>query len=203
LRRALALAALALALPSPLRVARADDRYDALRSRAERLDSLGAFLDRYVGGCRDVFTRADCERNVATARRAVQGKLLVARVTEGAAEIVRARTDGSRYRIDVTPFIDGGGLALTHGAPATRDAAGRPVIGLVVLQGALPPGTGDLEFFSPFRTGNVEVEVVFEAQGTWRMPRRDGGQYEGVRARFLGLRLVDPRTGAEIASRVL
>jgi hypothetical protein len=200
LRRTLALAALALALPV---AARGDDRFDALRSRAERLDSLGAFLERYVGGCRDVFTRADCERNVASARRAVQGKLLVARVADGAAELVRARADGGRFRIDVTPFIDGGGFALTHGAPASQDATGRPLIGLVVLQGQLPPGTGDLEFHSPFRTGNVEMEVVFEAQGTWKMRRRDGGHYEGVRARFLGLRLVDPRTGAEIASKVL
>jgi hypothetical protein len=196
----LALAALALTLPA---AGRGDDRFDALRSRAERLDSLGAFLERYVGGCRDLFTRAECERNVAGVRRALQGKILVARVADGAAELVRARADGGRFRIDVTPFIDGGGFALTHGSPASQDASGRPLIGLLVLQGQIPPGTGDLDFHSPFRTGNVELEVVFEAQGTWKMKRRDGGLYEGVKARFLGLRLVDPRTGAEIASKVL
>jgi hypothetical protein len=205
LRRALFLAALAVALritllPEPVR---ADDRFDSVRNRAERLDSLNSFLERYVGSCRDVFTRVDCERNVATARRAVHGKVLVARVADGAAELVRAHSDGGRFRIDVTPFIDGGGYALTNGEPLRPDAAGRPVIGLVTLQGVLPPGTGDLEFFSPFRTGNVEMEVVFEVKGTWRMKRRDGGFYEGVKARFLALRLVDPRTGAEIASRVL
>lgn len=198
----LALAALALALALPA-AGRGDDRFDALRSRAERLDSLGAFLERYVGGCRDLFTRAECERNVAGVRRALQGKILVARVADGAAELVRARADGGRFRIDVTPFIDGGGFALTHGSPASQDASGRPLIGLLVLQGQIPPGTGDLDFHSPFRTGNVELEVVFEAQGTWKMKRRDGGLYEGVKARFLGLRLVDPRTGAEIASKVL
>jgi hypothetical protein len=198
----LALAALALALTLPA-AGRGDDRFDALRSRAERLDSLGAFLERYVGGCRDLFTRAECERNVAGVRRALQGKILVARVADGAAELVRARADGGRFRIDVTPFIDGGGFALTHGSPASQDASGRPLIGLLVLQGQIPPGTGDLDFHSPFRTGNVELEVVFEAQGTWKMKRRDGGLYEGVKARFLGLRLVDPRTGAEIASKVL
>lgn len=205
MRRLLALAAIALALPllvSPA-TAFADDRFESLRQRAERLDSLNAFLERYLGSCRDLFTRVDCERNVAIARRAVQGKLLVARVADGAAELVRAHADGGRFRIDVTPFIDGGGYALTNGAPLRPDAAGRPVVGLVVLQGALPPGTGDLEFFSPFRTGNVEMEVVFEVQGTWKMKRRDGGFYEGVKARFLGVRLVDPRTGAEIAARVL
>jgi len=181
----------------------AGEQFDSLSQRAERLDSLPAFLERYVGACRDIYTRAECERNVAAARRSFQGRTLVARVGEGLAELVRARIDGGRFRIELTPFIDGGGLALTHGAPLRQDGQGRPVIGLVVLQGELPPAMGDLEFQSPFRTGNVEMEVVFEVQGTWKMKRRDGGFYEGVKARFLALRLVDPRTGAEIASRVL
>jgi hypothetical protein len=174
-----------------------------LSQRAERLESLAAFLERYVGTCRDVYTRMDCERNVARARQAFRGKKLFARVGDGASELVRARTAGGHFRIELTPFIDGGGLALTHGAPLRQDERGRPVIGLVVLQGNLPASVGDLEFQSPFRTGNVEMEVVFEAEGTWKMKRRDGGFYEGVRARFLALRLVDPRTGAEIASQVL
>jgi len=188
---------------APLARARGDEQFDRLSQRAERLESLGAFLERYVGSCRDVYTRADCERNVAAARQAFRGKKLVARVAEGASELVRARTAGNRFRIELTPFIDGGGLALTNGAPLRQDEKGRPVIGLVILQGDLPAAVGDLEFQSPFRTGNVEMEVVFEAEGTWKMKRRDGGFYEGVRARFLALRLVDPRTGAEIASRVL
>jgi hypothetical protein len=177
--------------------------YAAVRRGAERVDNLATFLERYVGTCKDVYTRAECERNVAGARRALQGKVLVARVTEGVPELVRPRCDGERWRIDVTPFLDGGGLALTHGAPIRLDEQGRPVIGLLVLQGTLPPGTSELDFHSPFRTGNVEMEVVFTVEGTWKMKRRDGGFYEGVKARFLGLRLVDPRTGAEIGSRAL
>ena len=201
MRRLLALAVLALPVaPGP---SRADERFDSVRQGAERLDSLPAFLERYVGVCKDVYARVDCERNVAAARRSFAGKTLVARVADGAAELVHARSDGARFRIELTPFIDGGGFALTHGTPLHQDAQGRPVIGLVVLSGSLPIGVGDLEFQSPFRTGNVEMEVVFEVQGTWKMKRRDGGFYEGVRARFLALRLVDPRTGAEIASRVL
>lgn len=182
---------------------RADEQFESLSREAVRLESLAAFLDRYVGTCRDPYTRTDCERNVAVARRTFQGKKLFARVGEGTSELVRARASGGRFRIELTPFIDGGGLALTHGAPLRQDEQGRPVIGLVVLQGELPATEGELEFQSPFRTGNVEMELVFEVQGTWKMRRRDGGFYEGVRARFLALRLVDPRTGAEIASRVL
>ena len=203
LRETPAAAALLFLLSLSASKVRADDRFEAVSQRAERLENLGAFLERYVGSCHDVYARADCERNVALARQAVRGKKLVARIGEGASELVRARISGGHFRIELTPFIDGGGLALTHGAPSRQDDQGRPVIGLVVLQGELPPSVGDLEFQSPFRTGNVEMEVVFEAEGTWKMKRRDGGFYEGVRARFLALRLVDPRTGAEIASRVL
>jgi len=127
----------------------------------------------------------------------------VATVTDRAAEIVRAEMLGDRYRIFLTPFIDGGGYALTHGAPAGQDSEGRPRIGFVVMQGGLPPGATDLDFQSPFRTGNVEMEVVFRPEGTWKLKRRGAGYYEGVKARFLAVRLVDPRTGAEIASKVL
>jgi hypothetical protein len=194
------LTALLLAAPS---TANSPEGYAAVRRGAERVDNLVTFVERYVGTCKDVYTRAECERNVAAARRAVEGKVLVARVADGVPEIVRARSDGERWRIDVNPFVDAGGLGLTNGAPLKADDQGRPLIGLVVLEGRLPPGTTDLEFNAPFRTGNVEMEIVFTVQGTWKMKRRDGGFYEGVKARFLGLRLVDPRTGAEIASRAL
>jgi len=193
-------AALAASLAPAL--SRADDRFTALKQRAERLPSLPGFLERFVGGCRDAFERHACEQNVRQSRRAFEGKTLL--TTVSAAELARAESDGSRFRIVLTPFIDGGsGYALTHGEPVGQDQAGRPRIGFVVLHGALRPGVADLEFRSPFRTGFVEMEVVFRPEGTWKLRRRDGGYYQGVRARFLGVRLVDLRTGDEIASRVL
>ncbi len=192
------LAAAALAPP----LSRADERFSTLKQHAERLESLPGFLERFVGACRDAFERHTCEQNVRQARRAFEGKTLV--TTVSAAELARAESDGSHFRIVLTPFIDGGGgYALTHGEPVGQDPAGRPRIGFVVLQGNLRPGVGEMDFRSPFRTGFVEMEVVFRAEGTWKMRRRDGGFYEGVRARFLGVRLLDQRTGDEIASRVL
>lgn len=192
----LAAAWLAPALP------RADDRFEALKQRAERLQSLPGFLERFVGTCKDAFERHTCEQNVRQSRRAFEGKTLV--TTVSAAELARAESDGNHFRIVLTPFIDGGGgYALTHGDPVGQDQAGRPRIGFVVLQGALRPGVADMEFRSPFRTGFVEMEVIFRPEGTWKLRRRDGGFYEGVRARFLGVRLLDQRTGDEIASRVL
>ncbi len=184
--------------------ARGDDRFEALRRRAERVDSLGGFLEKYVGSCKDAYERRTCERNVEATRRGYSGKLLLATVGDRAAELCRAESGGDRFRIFLTPFVDGGGYALTHGVPTRQDPEGHPLIPFVVLQGVLPPGTGDLEFQSPFRTGNVELEVLFKPEGTWKLRRKAGGGfYEGVKARFVGVRLVDPRTGAEIASRVL
>jgi hypothetical protein len=194
-------AALIAAVLAPI-PSRADDRFAAVKDRAERLESLPGFLERFVGACKDAFERRTCEQNARQARRAFEGKTLVATVP--AADLARAESDGSRFRIVLTPFIDGGGgYALTHGKPVGQDSAGRPRIAFVVLQGTLKPGVADMEFRSPFRTGFVELEIVFRPEGTWKMPRRDGGFYEGVQARFLALRLVDQRTGDEIASKVL
>ena len=182
--------------------ASADERFESLKQRAQRLESLPGFLARFVGSCQDTFQRYTCEQNVRAARRAFEGKTLV--TTVSAAELARAESDGGRFRIMLTPFIDGGGgYALTHGEPVGLDSEGRPRIGLVVLAGALKPGQADMDFRSPFRTGFVEMEVVFRPEGTWKRKRRSGGYYEGVRARFLGVRLLDPRTGGEIASLVL
>ncbi len=104
----------------------------------------------------------------------------------------------------LTPFVDGGGLALTHGAPARQDAAGRPIVNLIPIRGRLPPGTMDMEFQSPFRTGAIELEIVFQPVKAWHLPRkREKGEYEGVAARFIAVRVLDARTGTEIASRVL
>jgi hypothetical protein len=200
--RRILLAPLVVSLALPVSAA-SDERFEALKQRSEPLESLAGFLERYIGECRDPFERRSCEENVQAARRAYAGKVLHARVAD-VMELVKVESHGSRFRIFLTPFVDGGrGYALTHGAPTGQDAQGRPRIPLVVLQGTLPPDRTDLEFQSPFRTGNVEMEVVFRPEGTWKLKRPGSGLYQGVKARFLAVRLVDPRTGAEIASRVL
>ena len=62
----------------------------------------------------------------------------------------------------------------------------------------------DMEFQGPFRTGAIELEIVFRPEKSWKMPRRgERGLMEGVAARFMAIRVVDARTGTEIASRVL
>lgn len=177
--------------------------FDAVATAAERLESLEPFLARYVGRCTDVYERRTCEANVAAARRAVAGKAFAVRITD-AASLVRPQLDGGRFVLLVTPFVDGGGLALSNGTPLRQDRDGNPLVGLIPIRGRLPPGTMDMEFQGPFRTGAIELEIVFRPQSTWKLPRvHERGSFEGVAARFLGIRVLDARTGNEIASRVL
>jgi len=198
-RCTLGCAALALAALPPAR-AFADEAFEVLRRQAEPVESLATFVERFVGRCRDGFERAACEANVKAARKAAEGKLFVAVLAERAREIVQAERRGSGFRFLVTPFVDADGLALTHGEPRL-DARGRPAIGLLVVDAA--PGVPEETVEAALRTGRLEVEVIFRPEGAWKLRRPDGGWYEGVRARFAALRLVDGRTGAEIAVKRL
>jgi hypothetical protein len=194
--------AIVLALAAATSSARAAD-FAAVATAAERLESLEPFLARFVGRCTDPYERRTCEANVAAARRAVAGRTFAVRIAD-AASLVRPKLEGDRFLLLVTPFLDGGGLALTHGAPVRQDSAGNPLVELIAIRGTLPPGTMDLEFQGPFRTGAIEIEIVFRPEKTWKLPRKgEAGSLEGVSARFLAVRILDARTGNEIASKVL
>ncbi len=191
---------LTLALLAP--AARAAS-FDDVAAKATRLDALEPFLSRFVGKCTDVYEKANCQRNVAAARKEVAGKTFAVRVPE-CASIVRPTIEGDRFTLLLTPFVDGGGgYALTHGAPTRQDAQGRPVVALVPIKGKLPPGTLEMEFQRPFRSGAIELEVVFTPDKAWSLKRKgEPGDLEGVAARFLAVRVLDARSGKEIASRV-
>lgn len=189
---------LLLALP-----ASATERFDALATSAQRIEALEPFLSRFVGRCTDVYERQTCEANVRAARQAIAGKTFAVRVAD-AAPLVRAELQGDGFLLLVTPFVDGGGLALTHGAPAKQDASGNPLVSRIPIRGKLPAGVLSLDFQGPFRTGAIELEILFRPERTWKLRRRgEGGHYEGVAARFLGVRVVNARTGNVIATRML
>jgi hypothetical protein len=198
--RALTAALLAAALLAG--PARAAD-FASVASEAQRLDALEPFLMRYVGHCTDPYERRTCEANVAAARRALAGRTYAVRIGD-AAPLVKPTLQGEKFLLLVTPFVDGGGLALTHGKPSRQDASGHPLIGFIPIHGRLAPGTLDMEFQGPFRTGAIELEIVFRPEGTWKLRRKgEPGDFEGVAARFLAIRVLDARTGAEIASKIL
>jgi hypothetical protein len=195
MRRLVTLAVLASLAAAPARAREA--------GKPERLEALEPFLARFVGSCADGFQRRTCEENVATARKELAGRPYAVRIPDAAA-LVQAKLDGDRFVLLVTPFVDGGGLALTHGAPAKQDAAGRPVVPLIAIQGTLPPGMMDMEFQSPFRTGAIELEITFRPEKVWSLSRKGApGRYEGVAARFLDIQVVNARTGDVIAERKL
>jgi hypothetical protein len=197
----LAFLASALALSAALAVpARAD--VSSTIEGAQRLDSLETFLSRYVGRCTDPYERKACEANVAQARKAAAGKTFVVRVTD-AAMLVRPERRGDGYVLLFTPFIDGGGLALTQGAPAKQDAQGRPLMSFIPIDSRPPPGVMDMEFESPFRTGAIELEIAFRPERTWRLSRKGEGLYEGVAAHFVAVRVINSRTGSAIAEKAL
>lgn len=197
LRLALPLAVALLASPA------LGASFDDLAGKAQKVDALEPFLARYIGRCTDRYEKATCEKNVAAARREVAGKAFAVRVSD-AAGLVRPSLEGDRFTLLLTPFVDGGGYALTHGAPSRQDAEGRPVVGLIAIKGRLAPGTMEMEFQGPFRTGAVELEIVFTPEKAWRLRRKgEAGDMEGVAARFLGVRVLDARSGKEIASKVL
>lgn len=178
--------------------------FDNLAAKAKRVDALEPFLARYVGRCTDPFERAACQKNVAAARKEVAGKTFAVRVTD-AGSLVRPTVGGGSFVLLVTPFVDGGGgLALSNGAPTRQDAAGHPLVGLLPVRGRLPDGTLEMEFQAPFRSGSIELEIVFRPEKAWKLKRkREPGDVEGVAAKFLGIRVLDARTGNEIASRTL
>ncbi len=178
--------------------------FDDLAARAQRVEALEPFLARYVGRCTDIFEKATCERNVAAARREITGKTFAVRVAD-AAQLVRPSLEGDRFVLLVTPFVDGGGgIALTHGAPTRQDSSGHPLVGLVPIHGTLPAGTMQMEFQAPFRTGAIEIEIVFRPERAWKLKRKgEPGDVEGVAARFLAIRVLDARTGKAIAARAL
>ncbi|HET6410716.1 MAG TPA: DUF6066 family protein [Anaeromyxobacter sp.] len=196
-------AVLALLLAASSTVPARETSFEAVARGAERVDALESFLASYVGRCTDVYERQRCESNVATLRRQVSGKTFTVRVAD-AAGLVRPERRSQGYLILLTPFVDGGGLALTNGVPTRQDPEGRPLIDLVPIPGAVPAGMMDLEYESPFRTGAIELEIVFRPEKVWRLSRRgEKGSYEGVAARFLAVRVIDARTGSPIAARVM
>ncbi|MGB8929945.1 MAG: DUF6066 family protein [Anaeromyxobacteraceae bacterium] len=195
-----ALSFLFLALLAPLSTS-ADDRFQAAAAKAERLDDLRIFLGNYVGRCTDPIERRACEAKVAAFRKGEGAKTYLVRVTD-ASQVVRTQPKGDRVVLLLTPFIDGGGYALSRGQPKGQDANGNPIVDLVPIEVQLPPGMMELDFLSPFRSGAIELELVFRPDRAWKLKRKgEPGSFEGLAARFLALRVINGRDDSEIAAK--
>lgn len=189
-------------LCAPPAAAHAGDRFAALSREAEPIDSLAGFVERYVGVCKDPLERTTCLENVKAVRKGMDGRLYLAVLTEKARGLLQVESrKGGGFRFLLTPFVDADGLALTHGEPRL-DARGRPSLGFLVLDSL--PSVDPAVVDAALRTGRVELEILFRPAGAWKLKRRgESGDYEGMKARFAAVRLVDGRTGAELAVKIL
>jgi hypothetical protein len=184
----------------------AEDDFSKLRDRAKSLDGLGPFLDKYIGNCEDPFTKVECMKNAAHARQEMEGKLFYLILDERAVSMIHPAAfdpNESQYRLDLTPYFEADGRSLTDGAPKSQDDQGRPRLPILPIWAKLQTAT-PMDVERLFRTGNVKIQLIFKPLGVWKLPRKDkkGEMIEGVKARFVAIRLSDTRSAEEIAVRI-
>ncbi|MFN7133262.1 MAG: DUF6066 family protein [Myxococcales bacterium] len=202
--RTLGLFVLASTLLAPLG-ARADNMnspFARLRDRSKPLPGMTAFLDKYVGDCGASEERQACSANVKKTRAEMEGNTYYVILGEASASLLKPagfNPATREFRIDLTPFFEGGGRALTDGAPKGQDAQGRPRIPLMTLVSKLPDDWTPMDMDRLLRTGNVKIHLVFQPQGVWSLPGKGGDRLEGVKAKLLAVRLTNRQTGDELA----
>lgn len=186
--------ALCLALPGLA----AASSFDHAASRAERIPSLRAFLEGYVGSCDggDPVEKRDCLKRTESERRTRNGHRYVATV-DAARNVTLAGCDNGSCRLLLVPFFDGGGYGLSRGVPR-RDRSGSLLVDRMALEAHLDE-EGVERLQRAVRTGMLEAELVFEPTGSWRLPEMGGGAAEGASVKLHAVRLKDGRTGETLA----
>lgn len=193
----------ALLLPR-LAAAEAPPAFAKLRDESQAVESLSAFLSRYIGTCTDIEERASCLANAKKARNELAGKNFYV-ILEG--EAVRVLKGGAfnpatrEYTIEMTPFFDAGGLALTNGEPKGQTPDGLPRIQIEPIVAKLPPDQLPMDMDRLFRTQSIKLHLIFKPVGIWTLNGKNG-KIEGVKAKFLSVRLTYNRTGDEVALKM-
>lgn len=182
--------------------ARTEEKFDKVRSSAEPVGSLSGFLEKYVGAC-GPGSPPRCESNASAFRRQVNGRrFFLATGDESSSLLSVGRFDEAKreYELRLTPFFAAGTYALTQGAPRQTDAAGNPLLPLLVMRGKAPDG------FSPSRlqrlvsARELRIELVFTPQELWALTRKRGAKIHGVKSRIEAVQVVSARTGEVVAS---
>jgi hypothetical protein len=192
---------LCLWLAVPLAVG-AEAKFAQLRSAAEPLGSLSAFLEKYVGAC-GPGSPPKCQSNASAFRSRANGKrFFLAAGDESSGLLSAGRFDAARreYELKLTPFFAAGAHALTHGAPRQTDAAGNPLIPLITMRRKAPEGWDASRVQRLVAARELRIELVFTPQELWTLSRKRGGPIQGVKSRIDALQLVSGRTGEVIAS---
>jgi len=181
--------------------AEAPPEFVKLRDQARPVESLSAFLDHFVGNCgADVFERSTCEANSRRTRAEMTGKLFHLILDDGRTLQAGSFDPSTRdFVVNMTPFLESGGLALTDGAPTETDREGHPRIRFLPLHAFLPETWTKMDMDRQLRTQNIRIHIVFKPLGLWSLPGKGKDRLEGVKAKFLAVRLTDARTGDDLA----
>ncbi len=192
---------LCLWIAAPIGAA-ADAKFVQLRSAAEPLGSLSAFLERYVGAC-GPGSPPQCKSNANAFRSRSNGRryFLVAG-DESSGVLSAGRFDEARreYELRLTPFFAAGPYALTHGAPRQTDAAGNPLMPLISMRRKAPQEWDAARLPRMISARELRIELVFTPQDSWTLPRKKSGPIQGVKSRIDAVQVVSGRTGEVIAS---
>ena len=168
------------------------------------MESLSAFLERYVGSCTDLMEKPTCEANARKARAELTGKTFYVMLDDSASRMLQpgSYNPGTReFTIQLTPFFEGSGLGLTDGAPLGQDAEGHPRMPLKAITARLPDDWMPMDMERLLRTQNLRIHLIFKPLGLWSLPGKNG-KLEGVKAKFLAVRLTNARNGNDVALRV-
>ena len=196
--------ALAVLLPR-LAWAEAPKAFASLRDAAQPVESLSAFLSRFVGTCTDIEERATCLANAKKSRNELANKSFYVILDRDSARMFRGGTfnpANREYTIEMTPFFEAGGLGLTNGEPKGQDSEGRPRIQIEPIHMTLPVDVMPMDMERMLRTQNIKIHLVFKALGTWSLPGKSGAKLEGVKSKFQAVRLTYARNGDEVALKV-
>lgn len=172
-------------------------RFSDMRDKAKPLGSLGAFLDSYVGECKDAFSGPECKSNAADFRKKASGHSYYMIIHEEAATMLAPGPYNPRtgeFVINVTPFFAANGYAITQGAPKRADSNGNPVLPFIQVKGELPEGWSGTRFNSMFMRRGLRLQVLFTPQELWTLGK-GGKQQIGVKARLDAMVISEGRSG--------
>jgi len=186
-------------------LALADGRFEELRKGAQPFDGgLGDFLELYLGDCGTASNTANCRNRSREFQTQAKGKRFYALVREDEAGMLGMNTGtraGGDFTIEVTPFFPGAEHALTNAVPKKTDAKGNPILPVMMIPAKLPGVETVEDMERLFKNRGVRVELLFEPEQAWALPRKGSTTLTGVKAKLDAIQ-VTSRTGAVLATWV-
>lgn len=195
-RLAAPLLAAALALPA---AARGGD-LASFFGKATRVPDLAAYVARTTTPCTgSAATKGRCQKEVAKLLASSYDHQKVVRVP--GAGLVRIVPRGDALFLLVASRLPAGPASLTHGTPEAIEEGGEPATRNLETQVYFPPDTAAADraaLEAALRGGAVDVELVFTPKKAWTL-----GDQRGLAANFFAIRLLDAKTGKELAAEPL